>query len=87
MAKTQKRNINPPGDSDKDLLTDYSSTIQLTFDDLFQAAHDHLILKSNPKAADGAIQTISVVDDGTNVYMVVKTGRGWFKSTNFTAVV
>ena len=86
MAKTQRRSINPPGNADRMLLTDYSTTLQLTFDDLFQAAHDHLVLSSDPKENDGSVQTVSVVDDGTNVYMVVKTGRGWFKSPNFTAI-
>lgn len=86
MAKTQRRGINPPGPTDRDSLSDYSTTIQLTFDELFLAAHDHVVLPSNPAAQDGAIQTVSIVDNGTNVYMVVKTKRGWFKSPNFTAV-
>jgi hypothetical protein len=86
MAKTQKRSINPPGPSDREELTDYSSTIQLTFDDIFQAAHDHLVLKANPARNDGAVQAISVVDTGTSVYLVVKTKRGWFKSTAFSAI-
>ena len=86
MAKTQKRSINPPGPTDREDLVDYSSTLQLTLDDLHQAAHDHLVLSSNPAVNDGATQTVSVVDDGTNVYLVVKTRRGWFKSTAFTAI-
>jgi hypothetical protein len=86
MAKTQKRSINPPGPTDRELLTDYSSTLQLTFDDLHQAAHDHLVLTANPAVNDGAIQTISIVDDGTNVYLAVKTKRGWYKSAAFTAI-
>jgi hypothetical protein len=86
MGKTQKRSINPPGPTDRELLTDYSSTIQLTFDDLHQAAHDHLVLVENPGARDGSVQTVSVVDDGASVYLVVKTNRGWFKSPVFTAI-
>jgi hypothetical protein len=86
MAKTQKRSVNPPGPSDRELLTDYSSTIQLTLDDLHQAAHDHLVLASNPAENDGAIQTFSVVDNGTSVYLVVKTKRGWFRSAAFTTL-
>lgn len=87
MAKTQPRGgINPPGPSDRRDLTDYSSVIQLTFDDLYQSAHDHLVLKTDPSANDGSIQTVSIVDNGTNVYLVVKTKRGWFKSPNFTAI-
>lgn len=87
MAKTQPRGgVNPPGPTDRELLTDYSSTIQLTFDDLYQAAHDHRVLKTDPADNDGSIETVSIVDNGTNVYLVVKTKRGWFKSPNFTAL-
>lgn len=88
MAKTQPRGgVNPPGPTDRQTLTDYSSVIQLTFDDLYQSAHDHLVLTADPKPTDGSIQTVSIVDDGVNVYLVVKTGRGWFKSPTFTALV
>lgn len=86
MAKSQRRSINPPGPDDRDLLTDYSSTLQLTFDELFQAAHDHKVLTTNPATNDGAVQTVSIVDNGTTVYLVVKTNRGWFKSPAFTAI-
>lgn len=87
MAKTQPRGgVNPPPASDRESLTDYSAVIQLTFDDLYEAAHDHKVLTSNPRVNDGSIQTMSIVDDGTNVYVVVKTKRGWFKSANFTAI-
>lgn len=86
MAKTQKRSINPPGPIDRESLTDYSSTIQLTFDDLYQAAHEHKVLHSDPNVNDGSIQALSVVDNGTNVYLVVKTARGWFRSAAFTAL-
>lgn len=86
MAKTQKRSINPPGSDDRELLKDYSATIQLTLDELFQASHDHAVLPSDPKVTDGAIRTVSIVDDGTNMYLVVKTKKGWFKSTAFTAI-
>lgn len=86
MAKTQQRSINPPGPVDREQLKDYSATIQLTFDELFQAAHDHLVLSADPNTNDGAIRAVSIVDNGTNVYLVVKTKRGWFKSAAFTAL-
>lgn len=86
MAKTQKLAIKPPVASDRTMLNDYSSAIQLTFADLFQAAHDHIVLTADPKSTDGSIQTVSIVDTGTTVYMVVKTKRGWFKSPSFTAL-
>jgi hypothetical protein len=87
MAKSQKRHINPPGPGDRDLLQDYSSAIQLSFDELFLAAHDHLVLTKDPATNDGSVQTVSIVDTGTSVYLVVKTNRGWFKSSPFTAIV
>ena len=87
MAKSQRGNsINPPGPFDRESLTDYSAQIQTALDQLFTSAHDHPVLPSNPAASDGAIQQISIVDDGTNVYLVAKTRRGWFKSPNFTAI-
>ncbi len=87
MAKTQPRGgINPPGSVDREMLTDYSAVIQLTFDDLYQAAHDHRVLTSDPAKTDGSIQTVSIVDTGTSVYLVVKTKRGWFKSPAFTEI-
>lgn len=87
MPKSQPRGgVNPPGPSDRETLTDYSSVIQLTFDDLYASAHDHKVIVSDPAVNDGSIQTISIVDNGTNVYLVVKTKRGWFKSAAFTAI-
>jgi hypothetical protein len=86
MAKSQKHQVNPPTDSDREMLTDYSSVIQQSLGDLFLAAHDHLVLTANPPTSAGAIQTVSIVDTGTSVYLVVKTKRGWFKSPVFTAI-
>lgn len=86
MAKSQQSPINPPTPEDRALLTDYSSVLQDSFGQLFQAAHDHLVLTADPAVKAGSIQTVSIVDNGTNVYLVVKTGRGWFKSPNFTAI-
>lgn len=86
MAKTQQKRVNPPVDSDRPLLIDYTGNIQDSFQQVFQAAHDHLVLKVNPATTDGAIQAVSIVDTGTSVYMVVKTSRGWFKSPVFTAI-
>lgn len=85
MAKSHQP-INPPSPVDRPLLQDYSATIQTVFDQLFNAAHDHLVLTKNPASNDGSVQTVSIVDDGNNVYLVVKTNRGWFKSPVFTAL-
>jgi hypothetical protein len=87
MSKTQQRPVSPPVEPDKQTLTDYTANIQVSFNDLFQSAHDHLVLKKVPPVNSGKPQTISIVDDGTNVYIVVRTLRGWFKSANFTTVL
>lgn len=86
MAKSQRNPINPPIPSDRPTLTDFAQNIQGNMVVLYQSAHDHLVLSSNPSTTDGAIQTISIVDTGTSVYLVVKTSRGWFKSPAFTAL-
>jgi hypothetical protein len=86
MAKSQRQPLNPPTQEDRQTLQDYTRTIQFSLNDLFLAAHDHTVLSSNPAAADGSIQQVSIVDTGSSVYLVVKTKRGWFKSPAFTAV-
>ena len=86
MAKSQENPLNPPTPEDRSTLTDYTSVIQGSLGQLFQAAHDHLVLSENPAAKDGAIQAVSIVDTGKEVYLVVKTSRGWFKSPSFTAI-
>lgn len=86
MAKSQRKPLNPPTQEDQGKLIDYTATIQSSLADLFQSAHDHLLLTASPKSTDGSLQQISIVDTGTSVYLVVKTNRGWFKSPAFTAV-
>jgi len=86
MAKSQRKPLNPPTQEDRPMLIDYTATIQYSLSDLFRAAHDHLILTSNPKSTDGSLQQVSIVDTGSSVYLVVKTNRGWFKSPAFTAI-
>lgn len=87
MAKSQVNKVNPPIPSDRPMLTDYSQNIQGNMVILFQAAHDHLVLSTNPSSKDGSIQTVSIVDNGKSVYLVAKTSRGWFRSVDFTALV
>lgn len=86
MAKSQRSKINPPSEKEREMLIDYTGNIQQSFDQLFNFAHDHVVMTTNPKPTDGSIQDIKIVDDGTNVYLVVKTSRGWFKGPNFTAI-
>jgi hypothetical protein len=87
MAKSQINKVNPPIPSDRPMLTDYSQNIQGNMVVLFQAAHDHLVLPTNPTPKEGSIQTISIVDTGKAVYLVAKTSRGWFKGPDFTSLV
>lgn len=86
MAKSQRREVRPPIPTDRTMLQDYTAAIQYSFNDLFLAAHDHVVLTSDPAAQDGSIQQVSIVDTGSSVYLVVKTSRGWFKSPAFTAL-
>lgn len=67
-------------------LQDYSQAIQDSLNELYVAAHDHRVLTGDPGTTAGAIETVSIVDTGASVYLVVKTRRGWFKSAAFTAV-
>lgn len=86
MAKSQRKPLNPPTQEDRTQLLDYTATIQYSLGDLFQAAHEHVILSADPKPTDGSLQQVSIVDTGSSVYIVVKTNRGWFKSPAFTAI-
>jgi hypothetical protein len=63
-----------------------ANILQLNLTDLFRSAHDHVIKSSFPGPNDGAIQDLVVVDDGSNVYLCIKTSRGWFKTTALIAV-
>jgi hypothetical protein len=75
--KTQK---NPIGDNFR------ANILQLNLQELFQYAHDHLLRNTFPTAKEGVPRDIVLVDDGTSVYVCIKTSRGWFKSAAFTAV-
>lgn len=77
MAKIQKM---PVGTELK------SSVVQHNLQDLYESAHDHLIKSSLPAAKEGSKRDIIVVDDGTNVYICVKTSRGWFRTAALTAI-
>lgn len=77
MAKTQKH---PIGNNFN------ANIIQENLLDLFHSAHDHVVRNSFPSANEGASRDIVIVDDGTSVYLCVKTSRGWFKSAALTSV-
>jgi hypothetical protein len=82
MAKIQPQPLAAPTPE----LQDFTATVQHGFAELFFASHDHSVRSAAPDSRQGSVQAIDIVDDGTNVYLVVKTARGWFKSANFTAV-
>lgn len=63
-----------------------ANVVQQNFAELFETAHDHMVKDSFPSAKDGAPRDIVVVDDGTNVYICVKTQRGWYKTASLSAV-
>lgn len=77
MPETQK---NPMGN---DLNV---SIVQQNFKDLFQFAHQHQVKSSLPTSTQGTSRDILIVDDGTNVYLCVKTTRGWFRTAALTAI-
>lgn len=60
--------------------------LQLNFKELYELAHQHRTRSTFPGTSDGAVRDISIVDDGTNVYLCVKTSRGWFKTDALTAI-
>lgn len=86
MPKSQTGGpISSPSSTDT-TLQDYSQGIQESLNELYVAAHDHRVLTENPGTTAGAIETVSIVDTGSSVYIVVKTRRGWFQSPAFTAI-
>lgn len=85
MATSLKAPVVPPTAGDTS-LTAYTTNIRRNFEDLFQDAHTHPVVSVAPGPLDGNTGDIKIVDDGTHVYIVTKTNRGWFKSANFTAI-
>lgn len=77
MAQTQK---NPIGNDFN------ANVIQLNFNQLFESAHEHMVKSSLPANREGSARDIVISDDGTNVYLCVKTSRGWFRTAALTAI-
>ena len=63
-----------------------ANVLQINLAELFELAHEHPVRAELPAAADGMPRDIVLVDDGTNVYLCVKTSRGWFRTTALTAL-
>jgi hypothetical protein len=85
MGLLQNEQITPPLVSDEQ-LKDFSEVLQRNLESLFQLAHSHGVRVSFPGATDGAASDIVSVDDGTNVYLLVKTSRGWYRTAALTAI-
>lgn len=85
MALLQNDPVAPPTQTDEG-LKDFSEIIQRNFDELFTLAHQHGVRISFPGATDGMASDIVAVDDGTTVYLLVKTSRGWFRTSALTAL-
>lgn len=77
MPRTQK---NPIGDDFN------ANVVQLNFNDLFEAAHDHLVRRTPPTNKEGKPGDIVAYDDGTTVYAYFKTSRGWFRTAALTSI-
>ena len=69
-------------------LGDNPSTtiLQQNFKQLFELAHQHPVKSTLPGSGDGSSRDIAIVDDGTNVYLAIKTSRGWFRTSALTAI-
>jgi hypothetical protein len=77
MSKTQKHPIGNEFNA---------NIIQENLFELFQFAHEHQVKSSFPLATEGLPRDVVIVDDGTSVYICVKTTRGWFKTAALAAV-
>lgn len=85
MSISQTPPVVPPVSGDIG-LKNFSQVIQSSFYALFQAAHIHKIITVAPKANDGSVGDIYIFDDKTNIYLYIKTPRGWAISPSFTLI-
>lgn len=85
MATLQNDPVAPPTQYDE-RLQDFAEIIQRNLGELFDLAHQHGVRIDFPGGTDGTASDIVSVDDGTNVYLLVKTSRGWFRTAALTAL-
>ncbi len=81
----QPSRVSPPLPNDVK-LSNFSQVIQNSFSDLFQAAHIHQVVSVAPTTRTGTVGDIYLFDDGTNIYLYIKTPRGWARSSSFTLI-
>lgn len=82
---SQAAKLPPPLLSDKG-LSDFSQVVQGNLLALFQAAHVHAVISVPPTERAGAVGDIYIFDDGTNIFLYIKTSRGWARSSSFTLI-
>ena len=82
---SQSSPVVPPTPTDGN-LTGFSQVIQKSFKTLFQAGQIHRVLVVAPKPNDGEVGSIYLFDDGTSIYLYIKTNRGWAKSSTLTLI-
>lgn len=63
-----------------------ASAIKFLFEELFGDTHSHRVRSTFPTVNEGSPRDIAIVDDGSAVYICVKTSRGWFQTVALTAV-
>lgn len=85
MGAQQNDAVVPPTASDES-LRDFAGIIQRNLEEIFQLAHQHNVRIDFPGTTDGTASDIVTVDDGTNVYLLVKTSRGWFRTSALTTL-
>jgi hypothetical protein len=86
LAKAQLNPVSPPQPADAELLNDFAAILQRNLEELYQDAHTHDFLSTDPSTSDGAVGDIQLVDDGTNKYLVIRYSDGWYKTANLTAI-
>lgn len=85
MGALQNDPVAPPVSTDRG-LQDFSEIIQRNMEELFTLAHAHAPRTTLPEATDGMVGDIVGYDDGTTVYLLYKTNRGWFRTAALTAI-
>lgn len=85
MPLVQAAKVVPPLPSDS-TLTNFSQIIDSNLQALFQAGHVHKVVSAVPKKNDGNVGDIYLYDNGTSIYVYIKTGRGWAKSAAYTLI-
>lgn len=85
MSLSQTSPVVPPVQGDNG-LKNFSENIRANIFTLFQAAHIHRVITVAPKPNDGTVGDIYLFDDTTNIYLYIKTPRGWAVSSAFTLI-